>query len=1123
MSAKKNKKSVNIQAPVNDNQKKADETLVYYAKLLENISDAIISMDQNLCIISWNHFAREIYGWKQEEVTGIEITNLLKSDFLSKTREEVIEELKEKGCWKGELLHHHKNGKALYILSSSSVIRDDKGEITGYISVNRDITDRKESEEQIIKARDFYLSLFEEFPVLIWKSGIDGVSNYYNKTWLDYTGKTMEQELKDGWEAVVFPEDIELCRQKYENAFIKREPFEYDYRLRHKSGIYRWVLEIGSPYFDLDGEFAGYLGACYDISQQKKNETELFHSRQMLQLILDNIPQRIFWKDKNLNYLGCNVPLAKDAGLKEPAEIIGKNDFELSWKEIADIYRADDRMVIETNTSKIDYEEPQKRDDGTYSYLRTNKVPLCDEEGKVFGVLGTYEDITTKKNAEQAIVLNEERLNSMYRLSQMDEATPKELMDFTLEECVRLTGSKIGYLHFVTEDQSNIELFTWSTGVFSECNIKRETGFFPIENTGVWADCVRLKKPVIHNDYENLDNKKGYPEGHVKIFRHLSIPIFDGDNIVAVAGIGNKETHYDETDVRQVNLLMNEMWKMLQKSRAEKVRETAYSISELVHTTHSLDELYKAIHLVIGNLMPVNNIYIAIYNEKTDMISFPYFVDERDHSPTPRKPSRGLTEYVLRTGQPLLANTRIFEELIRKKEIQVFGTLSTDWLGVPLKVKDKTYGILVVQSYGRGIHYGELEKNMLIFVSEQIAMSIERKIAAEELLVAKQTAEESSRLKSNVLANMNHELRTPMTGILGFAELLVEDLVARDQKSMAENILISGQRLMATLNAIMDLSQIDAEKNIMKPAETEINHEIKNIVQSYKQIAEKKNLYLVEKVKDELFGFIDYYFLSRVIKNLVDNAIKFTHKGGVTITTELLEENNYQWAVIKVEDTGIGISPDHHQIIFEEFRQVSEGHSRIYEGTGLGLAICKKMIEMMNGSIVVESELGKGSVFTVKIPGLNRGIFVTEIPHLNDHFTVFSDTHKKAGETSVLPEILLVEDNQINIELTKIFLNKTCRIRFAKDGLTAIQMASEKIYPVILMDINLGPGIDGLMTIREIRRIPGYYNVPIIAVTGYASISDKERLLAGGCDYYLTKPFDESEIISLVSEILMVK
>jgi hypothetical protein len=181
--------------------------------------------------------------------------------------------------------------------------------------------------------------------------------------------------------------------------------------------------------------------------------------------------------------------------------------------------------------------------------------------------------IRYRKLVEEELRLNEERLMALLKLSQFEFQSEREITDFALEEAVRLTKSKGGYLHFFNEDARTIQLYSWSKDVLKTCTAEQDH-HYPIDAAGVWADSVRFRREVIHNEYQSLADKIGYPEGHFHLYRHLGVPIFDGDRIVGVSGVGNKEEPYDESDTRQITLLMNSMWGILKRRRVEQERES---------------------------------------------------------------------------------------------------------------------------------------------------------------------------------------------------------------------------------------------------------------------------------------------------------------------------------------------------------------------------------------------------------------------------------------------------------------------------------------------------------------------------------------------------------------------
>jgi PAS domain S-box-containing protein len=390
------------------------------------------------------------------------------------------------------------------------------------------------------------------------------------------------------------------------------------------------------------------------------------------------------------------------------------------------------------------------------------------------------------------------------------------------------------------------------------------------------------------------------------------------------------------------------------------------------------------------------------------------------------------------------------------------------------------------------------------------------KISREELIRAKEKAEEMNRLKSNFLANMSHELRTPMIGMLGFSQILKQELNDPEQQEMAEAIYTSGQRLMQTLNLVLDLSRIEANKMEIKLNEINIKDIINSSTKIYESEIKNKNLYLNKIFKnDNIYCFLDELLLVQIINNLLSNALKFTKIGGITIELDLEKTGIDDWAVIKVIDTGIGIPEDYRPLIFEEFRQVSEGLGRNYEGSGLGLTLTKKTVEIMNGTISVKSELGKGSVFSIRFPAVIKNKL-----NPNSMVNVKKDREISITNQEILPSVLLVENDRASAFITKRALMKICTIDLAKDGESAVEMAKNRIYSAIIMDIGLGFGINGMEAAKIIREFPCYEKTPIIALTAFAMDGDKENFLGQGMSHYLSKPFDIKDLKNLVINIL---
>ena len=402
----------------------------------------------------------------------------------------------------------------------------------------------------------------------------------------------------------------------------------------------------------------------------------------------------------------------------------------------------------------------------------------------------------------------------------------------------------------------------------------------------------------------------------------------------------------------------------------------------------------------------------------------------------------------------------------------------------------------------------QLVKDRTADLTAEIAI---RKRTEEELIAAKQRAEESNHLKTTLLANMSHEFRTPMNGILGFSNILESQVHDPDLRTYVGHIRRSGMRLLTTLNSIMDYSQLESGSMKVYLKDVDLSSLLRTLVPRFETYVLEKKIQLNFHPSANPVAGLDHDLVVKAISNLIDNAIKFTSRGSVNIDLNIRYlEANKPWAVIRISDTGIGITPDKLSLIFEEFRQGSEGYSRSYEGTGLGLTISNKIVALMNGKIEVESTLGMGSVFTVYFPANQVAEEIKSTP--------YKEISRKEKVSDKL-NLLLVEDNPANQMLVDVYINRKYNLDIVADGHSSIDMASRKQYDAILMDINLGSGIDGLEAANEIRKLPGYAETPVVALTGYTESSEKERILNGGCSHYLSKPFSKEGLLGIINEI----
>lgn len=391
----------------------------------------------------------------------------------------------------------------------------------------------------------------------------------------------------------------------------------------------------------------------------------------------------------------------------------------------------------------------------------------------------------------------------------------------------------------------------------------------------------------------------------------------------------------------------------------------------------------------------------------------------------------------------------------------------------------------------------------------------EKKKLIEDLIAAKEKAEEMNRVKSYFFANMSHELRTPFVGIKGFAEILDEMVEEPEIKSMVQGILVSSNRLIDTLNKILQLSKIEFNEIEIELNEANINEILNESYNLYIKTAGQKNLQFTKNISfNDLVIKSDERLLREILNNIINNAIKYTEKGKIELHSEIQKRNDAEYLIIKVSDTGIGIPKEKQELIWQEFRQVSEGMSRRFEGTGLGLTITKKYVELLGGKISLESELGKGSTFTIEIPIERVLRFVLKNQNDNVANIIEEETFTSRKK------ILYVEDDDLAKDIVLRVLSKKYNVELANNAKEAMVKVSNNNYDLLLIDINLGREKDGLELMQEIKILPKFKKTPMIAVTAYASDDDRDEFLSKGFTHYISKPFSINDLKKLVSEVL---
>jgi PAS domain S-box-containing protein len=462
---------------------------------------------------------------------------------------------------------HRKDGVILDVLLCFSAIdAQDLSKGTSFIVM--DNTDQIADRRSLVESQRMMATLIGNLPGIAYRCrDTDWSVEFISKGCRELTGYDENAFHKDTvlWKKLIHPEDLKTTMDAIQDAMSRREKYQREYRIRTADGQEKWVWEQGCGVMDDSGNLVAQEGLIMDITAHKQAERDL----QFFQFAIEHCGEAAFCIGTDARIIYVNDIACKSLGYTRE---------ELLTMSIPDI----DPYLSMERWSEYRKEAKEKkclRFDTCHKSKEGQELPVeISSNFMHFGgteyIYAFSRDIRERKRAEEQLRLNADRMEALLKINQMADASLSQIMDFALAEAVRLTRSKIGYLSFLNDDQTVLTMHVWPRSVMAEFAMTDKPHPYPVEMTGLWGEAIRQRKPVITNDYAAPNPlKKGLPEGHVPLSRHMNVPIIVRSKIVLVAGVGNKEQDYDQTDVQQFTLLMEGMWRLIERIYAEQGRE----------------------------------------------------------------------------------------------------------------------------------------------------------------------------------------------------------------------------------------------------------------------------------------------------------------------------------------------------------------------------------------------------------------------------------------------------------------------------------------------------------------------------------------------------------------------
>jgi len=1033
-----------------------------YAHILETTADGFWMLDHAGRIIEANDASARMLGYSKAELETRHITDIEMIETAEDIRKRMAEIVDRKND-RFETMYRCRDGSLIDVEISAGFLDHDGGRFVSFI---RDITQRKRSENELRQSERKFAAAYHSTPLLMGTSSIeDGRYLDVNDTFVRVTGYTREEII--GHRSVdlglITPEDrLGFFRILTEEGRVKAMAFSLTTKNAEKRNCLLWAELI-----ELHGQPC-ILVMVNDITDQRRLLDALSQERAVLRAIFESTPDMFALKNTAGVYYSVNPAFCRFLG-KTDDQIIGRTDRDLFPAEDAQVYIEEDQAIMATGVSRSD-DRPVMGVNGR-TWLHVVKTAVSGDMSRVEGVLCSVHEITDRKKMEN---LMQARLRLSESAALHD--SEKDVMRQALDESEKLTDSRIGFFHFIEEDAGVICLHAWSSRTVKDfCRSQDFKEHYPIDKAGVWAQCLLDRCTVIHNDYAGLSGRKGVPAGHPPIIRELVVPVFQGDKIVAILGIGNKPVDYTEQDVRMVSAMADLAWDIIVRQRAvtalkdseDKHRRLSFAIGQAAETIMITD--------AEGTIQYVNPAFEAVTGYASSEIigSNPRILKSDEQDAT-----------FFRTMWQTLQIGEIWCGRIvnRRKDGALFtveGTISP-----------------VVDTAGSVVGFVAVMRD----ISED--MRREDKIRQSQKMEAIGT----------LAGGIAHDFNNILFPLVGYAEMIRDELPADSKlQPYVGGVLKAAVRAGDLVKQILSFSR-----------QTEHDKTAVHVQSVVKEVLRLVRASLPSNIRIEKFigstcppVLADATQLYQVAMNLLTNAYHAMETTGGILGVELktlqvdaseksdidLPPGNY--VCLSVSDTGPGIDSHIRDRIFEPyFTTKPEG-----KGTGLGLSISNGIVQSYGGHIQVDSRIGKGTTFRVYLPGMDEGearpiqVIREIIPGGNEH-------------------ILVVDDEEpIRYMMSILLKNLGYQVTVCPESTDAIDMfrADPYQFDIVITDLTM-PNMTGDRLIAELKRLNP--DIPVILCTGFSERITPEIVQSIGIDGLVNKPILKRDIAVLIRDIL---